>query len=112
MPEREVNLMEQKFQVRIFKQRLVASSVFNSALDIPFGPSTTRGNFASSSSSDAVGRAAQCALLPPESGFDKASGSTIMLYQVTAFALIGPYSSPNLAPAHLIQCKGVLFDWK
>ena len=55
--------------------------------------------------SGAVGRAAQCALLPPESGFDKASGSTIMLYQVTAFALIGPYSSPNLAPAHLIQCK-------
>ena len=42
MPEREVNLMEQKFQVRIFKQCLVASSVFNSALDIPFGPSTTR----------------------------------------------------------------------
>ena len=49
------------------------------------------------------------ASLPPESGFDKASGSTMMLYQVTAFALIAPYSSPNLAPAHLIQCKGVLF---
>ena len=23
-----------------------------------------------------------------------------------------PYSSPDLAPVHLIQCKRVLFDWK
>ena len=53
--------------------------------------------------------------LPPKSGFDKPSGFTMMLFQITAFThctLIAFYSSPILASVHPIQCKGFCWESK
>ena len=95
--------------VTLVKQYLAILLIQHHPHQMNFSPSLIRFAAAQAVGSQSFGG------LPPKSGFDKPSGFTMMLFQITAFThctLIAFYSSPILASVHPIQCKGFCWESK